>query len=217
MPIHGRSTDENGSSKMVKKRLDFSVEPKRNSCNKESEEKEKSNLSQCDEGNENNNLSKSDESVEFNWNKLLKKFQKVDTFLSVCLIVVQNSIPDLVMKRKYSMTLNDQVCKVAKKFFPADGPRNVLPVHTIGDGNCFPRALSQAVISPISKLPESGSARGSDSDEKSSDNDGNLNRGNENHTEDSESAESMNTMVVKRMKTQSHEKRNQDRVVNLVN
>ena len=39
------STDENGSHRMVKKRLDFSTKPKRNSCKKESEENKNYNSS----------------------------------------------------------------------------------------------------------------------------------------------------------------------------
>ena len=31
-------------------------------------------------------------------------------------------------------------------FFPNDHPPNVVPTHTLGDGNCFPRALSNALF-----------------------------------------------------------------------
>ena len=35
---------------------------------------------------------------------------------------------------------------VAMHFFPNDHPPNVVPTHTLGDGNCFPRALSNALF-----------------------------------------------------------------------
>ena len=37
----------------------------------------------------------------------------------------------------------DEIDFVAENFYPHDGPRNVFPIQTYGDGNCFPRALSK--------------------------------------------------------------------------
>ena len=35
---------------------------------------------------------------------------------------------------------------VAMHFFPNDHPPNVVPTQTLGDGNCFPQALSDVLF-----------------------------------------------------------------------
>ena len=50
------------------------------------------------------------------------------------------------MKRKRFLSSSDKKCEIAEEFFPKDGQCDCVPVHTIGDGSCFPRALSHAVF-----------------------------------------------------------------------
>ena len=47
-----------------------------------------------------------------------------------------------ILKRKP----NCQIDTVAMSSIPPDSPPYVLPVYTTGDGNCFPRSISQALF-----------------------------------------------------------------------
>ena len=49
------------------------------------------------------------------------------------------------------MLPNHKVDDIASNFYPEDGPKNMFPVQTYGDGNCFPRAISKLVFGEESR------------------------------------------------------------------
>ena len=47
-----------------------------------------------------------------------------------------------------------QIDRVAQFSMPNDAPKNLIPVHTVGDGNCLPRAVSTSLFGNESKHQE---------------------------------------------------------------
>ena len=84
--------------------------------------------------------------VTFDWNALMNKIAAVESYEAVSKIICENPIPNLKMNRKSCLSSADEICRVALHFLPKDGPKDFVPVKTIGDGSCFPRALSHAVF-----------------------------------------------------------------------
>ena len=82
----------------------------------------------------------------FNWNKLAEKFENVREWNQAVSIVAENPIPVIQLNRKYKQTRYDTICDTAMTFYSKDHPPNLVPNTTIGDGNCFTRALSRAIF-----------------------------------------------------------------------
>ena len=82
----------------------------------------------------------------FNWKKMLDKLHKVRSYDKIVQLVHDNVLPPIELNKKYQQSSDDKTDPVAMHFFPNDHPQNVVPTHTLGDGNCFPRALSNALF-----------------------------------------------------------------------
>ena len=52
------------------------------------------------------------------------------------------------------MLPNHKVDDIASNFYPEDSPKNMFPVQTYGDGNCFPRTISKLVFGEESRHEE---------------------------------------------------------------
>ena len=66
--------------------------------------------------------------------------------IRLCRLVHDNVLPPIELNKKYQQSSDDKTDPIAMHFFPNDHPPNVLPTHTLGDGNCFPRAVSNALF-----------------------------------------------------------------------
>ena len=62
----------------------------------------------------------------------------------------ENDFPTLVRPIK-SMKRTAQMDRVTQFSMPNDAPKNLVPVHTVGDGNCLPRAVSTSLFGNESK------------------------------------------------------------------
>ena len=82
----------------------------------------------------------------FNWKKMLDKLHKAHSYDKIVQLVHDNVLPPIELNKKYQQSSDDKTDPVAMHFFPNDHPPNVVPTHTLGDGNCFPRALSNALF-----------------------------------------------------------------------
>ena len=82
----------------------------------------------------------------FNWKKMLDKLQKVHSYDKIVQLVHDNVLPLIELNKKYQQSSDDKTDPVAMHFFPNDHPPNVVPTQTLGDGNCFPRDLSNALF-----------------------------------------------------------------------
>ena len=82
----------------------------------------------------------------FNWKKMLDKLHKVRSYNKIVQLVHDNVLPPIELNKKYQQSSDDKTDPIAMHFFPNDHPLNVVPTHTLGDGNCFPRALSNALF-----------------------------------------------------------------------
>ena len=82
----------------------------------------------------------------FNWKKMLDKLHKVHSYDKIVQLVHDNVLPPIELNKKYQQSSDDKTDPVAMHFFPNDHPPNVVPTHTLGDGNCFPRALSNVLF-----------------------------------------------------------------------
>ena len=82
----------------------------------------------------------------FNWKKMLDKLDKVSSYDKIVQLVLENVLPPIELNKKYQQSSDDKTNPVAMHFFPNDHPLNVVPTQTLGDGNCFPRALSNALF-----------------------------------------------------------------------
>ena len=47
---------------------------------------------------------------------------------------------------KLKADVNDVICDTAQEYWPRDGPKNMVPIRTIGDGNCCPRAIAHLFL-----------------------------------------------------------------------
>ena len=82
----------------------------------------------------------------FNWTKMLDKLHKARSYDKIVQLVHDNVLPPIELNKKYQQSSDDKTDPVAMHFFPNDHPPNVVPTQTLGDGNCFPRALSNALF-----------------------------------------------------------------------
>ena len=82
----------------------------------------------------------------FNWKKMLDKLHKEGSYDKIVQLVHDNVLPPIELNKKYQQSSDDKTDPVAMHFFPNDHPPNVVPTQTLGDGNCFPRALSNALF-----------------------------------------------------------------------
>ena len=90
-----------------------------------------------------------DESVEFNWKQILDQMKDFETYEELKTFVLEknSSIPTPTLKIKYYLDSEDQLCEIANKYRPRGMPKNLVPVFTIGDGNCLPHALANVLLS----------------------------------------------------------------------
>ena len=82
----------------------------------------------------------------FNWKKMLDKLHKAHSYDKIVQLVHDNVLPPIELNKKYQQSSDDKTDPIAMYFFPNDHPPNVVPTHTLGDGNCFPRALSNVLF-----------------------------------------------------------------------
>ena len=82
----------------------------------------------------------------FNWKKMLDKLHKARSYDKIVQLVHNNVLPPIELNKKYQQSSDDKTDPIAMHFFPNDHPLNVVPTHALGDGNCFPRALSNALF-----------------------------------------------------------------------
>ena len=87
----------------------------------------------------------------FNWYALADKFTNARVWSQAVSIVAANPIPAIQLHRKYKQDRYDVICDTAKDFYPADHPQNFVPIFTVGDGNCFTRAVSHALFGTENK------------------------------------------------------------------
>ena len=80
-----------------------------------------------------------DDSLSFDWHAILQDMKEYKTFASLKDYVEQTSLPSFVPRLKFVMEEEDNVNKVARFFWPRDGPKDYFPIKTGGDGNCLPR------------------------------------------------------------------------------
>ena len=83
------------------------------------------------------------------WSKLYEKVSSASDYENLRQIVARNrsQIPPIQTKMKWYKTATDRVDPAGRKFYPKDGPKSFVPLSNYGDGNCFPRALSQIFYS----------------------------------------------------------------------
>ena len=77
---------------------------------------------------------------------MLDKLQKARSYDKIVQLVHDNVLTPIELNKKYQQSSDDKTDPVAMHFFPNDHPPNVVPTQTLGDGNCFPRALSNALF-----------------------------------------------------------------------
>ena len=82
----------------------------------------------------------------FNWKKMLDKLHKAHSYDKIVRLVHDNVLPPIELNKKYQQSSDDKTDPIAMHFFPNDHPPNVVPTHTLEDGNCFPRAVSNALF-----------------------------------------------------------------------
>ena len=82
----------------------------------------------------------------FNWKKMLDKLHKACSYNKIVQLVHGNVLPPIELNKNYQQSSDDKTNPVAMHFFPNDHPPNVVPIYTLGDGNCFPRAVSNALF-----------------------------------------------------------------------
>ena len=90
-----------------------------------------------------------DESMLFNWKSIIEKFKTFTTYQQLKAYIFENkeNIPKPSLKLKYFMKPGDEICEIANKFRPRGMPDEMLPISTIGDGNCLPHALAHVLLS----------------------------------------------------------------------
>ena len=82
----------------------------------------------------------------FDWKKVLEDVQKMDSYHDM-----EEYITDIVDEHRLdghiqSFKKHFVIDNVALNEMPRDSPKNVFPVTTVGDGNCFPRSISRAIF-----------------------------------------------------------------------
>ena len=93
-------------------------------------------------------LSEDDENVSFNWRGILADMKEYTTFNGLKHYVQRTRLPEVLPIVKYMVDEHDVIDTIADYYYPhKDGPRNYLPIETIGDGNCGYRALAHVLLS----------------------------------------------------------------------
>ena len=93
-------------------------------------------------------LSEEDENVRFNWHGILADMKEYTTFNGLKRYVQRTRLPEVLPIVKYMVDEHDVIDTIADYYYPRkDGPRNYLPIETIGDGNCGYRALAHVLLS----------------------------------------------------------------------
>ena len=80
------------------------------------------------------------------WKWVLELWSKALTYDELKEQILSFEITPLRMTVYTEMQPSQKVDNVASNFFPDDGPKNMYPIQTYGDGNCFPRAISKLVF-----------------------------------------------------------------------
>ena len=75
----------------------------------------------------------------FNWKNMLDKLHKAHLYDKIVQLVHDNVLPPIELNKKYQQSSDDKTDPIAMHFFPNDHLPNVVPTHTLGDGNCFLR------------------------------------------------------------------------------
>ena len=89
-------------------------------------------------------------------NRIFAEIENLNTFTSLQEYfnnIDENEFPSLVKPIK-SVKRNVKIDRVAHFSMLNDAPKNLVPVHTVGDGNCLPRAVSTSVFGNESKHRE---------------------------------------------------------------
>ena len=68
----------------------------------------------------------------------LKQVQSYNTLKNAVMAIVKEGLPNVGHSGYLEMQSSDKIDEVACNFYPIDRPRNVYPIQTYGDGNCFP-------------------------------------------------------------------------------
>ena len=87
-------------------------------------------------------------STDFDWGTVAKNLDVASrkSYDHIVSVISENQIPTFVAQRKYKQTNFDPIWPTAMKFYPKDHPPNFVPIETIGDGNCFPRAVAHGLF-----------------------------------------------------------------------
>ena len=81
-------------------------------------------------------------STEINYETKLTKYRSYQHYTCLKEHIMKKSLPAPVTSIKQQFTPGDTVDEIARHFYPPDGPVGYIPIYTVGDGNCLPRALS---------------------------------------------------------------------------
>ena len=80
--------------------------------------------------------------------RILAEIENLDTFTVLQEYsdnIDENDFPGLILPIN-SIKRTAQIDRVAQFSMPNDAPNNLIPVHTVGDGNCLPRAVSTSLF-----------------------------------------------------------------------
>ena len=87
-----------------------------------------------------------DENVNFSWLRILEDMGSYNSFRSLADFVKRTELPPVQVRMKLKAGVNDVIDEAAKDYWPRDGPKNMIPIKTIGDGNCGPRAIAHLLL-----------------------------------------------------------------------
>ena len=76
------------------------------------------------------------------WKEFQRKMLRCKNFAEIVQIVDSTKIPDISLQRKTTMQPHDRQDQISQFLLPQDVDENLVPVMCKGDGNCFPRAIS---------------------------------------------------------------------------
>ena len=85
--------------------------------------------------------------------RILAEIENLDTFTVLQEYldnIDENDFPSLILPIK-GIKRTAPIDRVAQFSMPNDAPNNLIPVHTVGDGNCLPRAVSTSLFGNESK------------------------------------------------------------------
>ena len=84
---------------------------------------------------------------EIFWKEFQRKMLRCKNFAEIVQIVDSMKIPDISLQRKTTMQPHDREDRISKFLLPQDVDKNLIPVMSKGDGNCFARAISHLCFS----------------------------------------------------------------------